>query len=295
MKSLPHVLKDYNVLYDEPLLNHTTFKIGGPADALALPESGDELRTLLCVLRNENIRYMIMGNGSNLLFPDSGFRGVIISTTRLTRLVVSDNIVYAEAGVLMSKTAAEAMRASLTGLEFASGIPGTLGGAVFMNAGAYGGEIKDVFFSAEILTSDGSIQEISPPEMNFGYRKSIIQENGSVLLSAVLKLRFGDYEEIKAKTDELTLARRSKQPIEMPSAGSVFRRPPGHYVGKLIMESGLRGYSVGGAQVSEKHCGFIVNKGGASCDDVLRLIDHIQTTVFNNFKVSLIPEIRIVR
>jgi UDP-N-acetylmuramate dehydrogenase len=295
LKSLPHVLKDYNVLYDEPLLNHTTFKIGGPADALALPESGDELRTLLCVLRNENIRYMIMGNGSNLLFPDSGFRGVIISTTRLTRLVVSDNIVYAEAGVLMSKTAAEAMRASLTGLEFASGIPGTLGGAVFMNAGAYGGEIKDVFFSAEILTSDGSIQEISPPEMNFGYRKSIIQENGSVLLSAVLKLRFGDYEEIKAKTDELTLARRSKQPIEMPSAGSVFRRPPGHYVGKLIMESGLRGYSVGGAQVSEKHCGFIVNKGGASCDDVLRLIDHIQTTVFNNFKVSLIPEIRIVR
>ncbi|MDR2649587.1 MAG: UDP-N-acetylmuramate dehydrogenase, partial [Clostridiales bacterium] len=271
------------------------FKIGGPADALALPAGRDELRELLGVLRYENIRFMLMGNGSNLLFPDSGFRGVIILTTRLSRITASNNMVYAEAGASVSETAAAAMKAGLTGLEFASGIPGTAGGAVFMNAGAYGREIKDIFSSAELLTDKGSIQTLSAAEMGFGYRRSIIQENGTVLLSAILKLRQGDYEAIKAQTDELTEARRSKQPLEMPSAGSVFRRPAGHYVGKLIMDCGLRGYSIGGAQVSEKHCGFIVNKGGASCDDVLRLIEHIQITVFNNFNVSLTPEIRIIR
>ena len=293
MKSLPNLLNKCKVLYNEPLCNHTSFRIGGPADALALPESRDELLGLISNLKNDSIRFMIMGNGSNLLFSDSGYRGAVIKLSRMSALNISNDIISAEAGVLLSSAATEAMKAGLAGFEFGSGIPGTVGGAVFMNAGAYGDEIKDVFLHAEVLTDKGSINIYTCEEMDFGYRRSRLNENG-ILLSASFKLNAGEYGSIKAKTDELNNARRSKQPLEMPSAGSVFRRPPGLYAGKLIMDSGLRGYSIGGAQVSEKHCGFIVNKGGASCDDVLRLIEHIQATVLSQFNVSLVPEIRII-
>lgn len=295
MKSLLYVLQSFNVLYDEPLHRHTSFKIGGPADALALPESRDELRELLCVLKNEDIRHMIMGNGSNLLFSDEGYRGVIVKINRnMSKFSVSDDTVYTEAGALLSAVASEAMKSRLTGMEFASGIPGAVGGAVFMNAGAYGGEIKDVFIKAEIMSESGDISEFDNNRMEFGYRHSILQQSG-ILLSAAFKLRAGDYEAIKEKTNELTEARRSKQPLDMPSAGSTFTRPAGYFTGKLIMDSGLRGYSIGGAQVSEKHCGFIVNKGGATCDDVQKLIAHIQAVVFHAFGVELVPEIRIIK
>jgi len=295
LRSLLHVLKEYNVLYDEPLCGHTTFKIGGPADALALPESRDELRKLAGILKNNDVRFMIIGNGSNLLFSDSGYRGVIIKINRnMSKLNITDDAITAESGALLSVVASEAMKASLTGLEFASGIPGTVGGAVYMNAGAYDNDIKDIFLSAEVLDDDGSINKYGPEEMDFSYRHSKLSEYG-ILLSAVFKLQSGIYESIKAKTDKLTENRRLKQPLDMPSAGSVFKRPSGHFAGKLIMDSGLKGYSIGGAQVSEKHCGFIVNKGGASCDDVLRLIEHIQATVFNCFKIELVPEIRVIR
>ena len=294
MESLLYKLKDFNVLYDEPLHRHTSFKIGGPADALALPESREELRELLNVLRNHEIQFMIMGNGSNLLFSDNGYRGVIVKINRnMSKISLSGDVINVEAGALLTAVAAEAMKTGLTGLEFASGIPGTVGGAVFMNAGAYDGEIKDVFINAEVLSDDGTITEYRLEDMDFSYRHSVIQERG-ILLAAFFKLRMGNYELIKSKIDELTQARRSKQPLDLPSAGSVFRRPQGYYAGKLIMDCGLQGYSIGGAQVSEKHCGFIVNKGGASCADVLRLIEHIQVTVFKEFNVSLVPEIRII-
>ena len=295
MKSLLTILKDFHVLYDEPLTRHTSFKIGGPADAVAQPESRDELRELLTILKNENIRFMIMGNGSNLLFSDNGYRGVIIKINRnLSQLRIEEDTIWTEAGALLSAAASAAMNAGLSGLEFASGIPGTVGGAVFMNAGAYGGEIKDVFVRADVMSEEGGVREFNLEHMDFAYRHSAVQENG-ILLSACFKLHAGDHELIRAKMDELTEARRSKQPLDMPSAGSVFKRPPGHYVGKLIMDCGLRGYSIGGAQVSEKHCGFIVNKGGAACEDVLRLIEYIQTTVFDRFRVMLTPEIRIIQ
>jgi UDP-N-acetylmuramate dehydrogenase len=238
---------------------------------------------------------MIMGNGSNLLFPDNGYRGVIIKISRnMAKLNISNDIISTEAGTLLATVSAEAMKACLTGLEFGSGIPGTVGGAVYMNAGAYGDEIKDVFLSAEVLSEDGSINTYGLEEMNFSYRHSNLMESG-ILLSMSFKLCAGEYESSKEKTNELTAARRSKQPIDLPSAGSTFKRPPGLFAGKLIMDSGLRGYSIGGAQVSEKHCGFIVNKGGASYDDVVRLIEHIQKTVHNCFDVMLVPEVRIIK
>ena len=296
MNSLLHFLDGYNVLFDEPLCGHTSFKIGGPADALALPESRDELIRLLGVLKNEKFPYMIMGNGSNLLFSDSGYRGVVIKIgPNMAKMNISNSSIYTEAGAFLSTMSAEAMKAHLTGLEFASGIPGTVGGAVCMNAGAYGSEIKDVFESAEVLTDDGSIKTYNLNEMKFGYRTSRLISENTILLSATFNLKASEYETIKAKTDELTASRRAKQPLNLPSAGSSFKRPPGHFAGKLIMDSGLRGYTIGGAQVSEKHCGFIVNKGGASCEDVLKLIEHIQNKVNNDFNVMLIPEIRIIR
>jgi len=296
LNSLLHFLDGYNVLFDEPLCGHTSFKIGGPADALALPESRDELIRLLGVLKNEKFPYMIMGNGSNLLFSDSGYRGVVIKIgPNMAKMNISNSSIYTEAGAFLSTMSAEAMKAHLTGLEFASGIPGTVGGAVCMNAGAYGSEIKDVFESAEVLTDDGSIKTYNLNEMKFGYRTSRLISENTILLSATFNLKASEYETIKAKTDELTASRRAKQPLNLPSAGSSFKRPPGHFAGKLIMDSGLRGYTIGGAQVSEKHCGFIVNKGGASCEDVLKLIEHIQNKVNNDFNVMLIPEIRIIR
>jgi len=294
LRSLHDALQNFDVLYDEPLRRHTSFKIGGPADALVLPGSRDDLHRLLDILKKENIRFMIMGNGSNLLFSDSGYRGIVIKINRnMSDICISENKVGAQAGALLSYTASEAMKAGLTGLEFASGIPGTVGGAVFMNAGAYDGEIKNVFLCAEVMSDNGDITEINTEGMKFSYRHSIIQEGG-IVLSSVFCLQAGEYQKIKAKTDGFTESRRSKQPLEMPSAGSVFKRPPGYFTGQLIMDCGLRGYSIGGAQVSEKHCGFIVNKGGATCDDVRRLIEFIQNAVYSKFNVSLVPEIRII-
>ena len=292
---LHHLLDGYNILFNEPLCGHTSFKIGGPTDALALPESREELFRLLNVLKNEKVPYMIMGNGSNLLFSDCGYRGVVIKIgSNMAKVNISNSSIYAEGGALLTAVSAEAMKAHLTGLEFASGIPGTIGGAVCMNAGAYDYEIKDFFESAEVLIDDGTIKSYSHNEMNFGYRISRLMTENTILLSATLNLKPGEYKAIKAKTDELTTIRRAKQPLDLPSAGSTFKRPPGHFAGKLIMDSGLRGYTIGGAQVSEKHCGFIVNKGGASCEDVLKLIEYIQNKVNNDFNVMLIPEIRII-
>lgn len=234
-----------------------------------------------------------MGNGSNLLVSDKGYRGVVIQLWKnFSDIETEDNTITVKAGALLSKVAAEALEESLTGMEFASGIPGTMGGAVMMNAGAYGGEMKDIIREVTVLTREGELLTLSKEEMNFGYRTSVVKEKGYVVISAELQLRKGDREEIRKVMDELKERRVTKQPLDMPSAGSTFKRPEGYFAGKLIMDAGLRGFSVGGAQISEKHCGFVVNKGDATAADVLGLIGEVQKRVQEKFGVALEPEVK---
>lgn len=281
------------VLFEEPMKRHTTFRIGGPAEVFCMPESFNEIRWVLEICKEEKLPYFILGNGSNLLVSDKGYRGVVIQLDRnYGEIRVEDTEIYASAGALLSTIAVTARRASLTGFEFAGGIPGTLGGAVVMNAGAYGGEMKDVLRKVTVMDQNGEIFEISVEKLEMGYRTSVIKTAGYIVLGAVLSLKKGDIEEIKALTRKLSEQRTSKQPLEYPSAGSTFKRPEGYFAGKLIMDSGLRGYRVGGARVSEKHCGFVINTGDATAEDVCSLMKHVTETVYEKFGVTLEPEVK---
>lgn len=282
-----------NVLINEPMKNHTTFKIGGLCDVFVKPTTVEQVKEVVKLLQDNNINYYIVGNGSNLLVSDEGYRGVIINLfNNFSDITVKDDIITANAGALLGKIGHVALDNGLKGFEFATGIPGTLGGAVVMNAGAYGGEMKDVLVSATVLTKDGDIITLSNEELELSYRSSIIEKNGYIVLSADIKLSKGDKDEIKALISELATRRRDKQPLEYPSAGSTFKRPKDNFAGKLIMDAGLRGYSVGGAMVSEKHCGFVINKGNATCKDVIELTDNVKQKVKEQFGIELELEVK---
>ena len=288
------ILGSENVLKDELMKKHTTFRVGGPADWLVTPTEEEQIREVVNLLRTENVPYYVMGNGSNLLVGDKGYRGVIIQLGKnLSQIrMTEEGVLYAQAGALLSKIAAEALAQSLTGFEFASGIPGTLGGAVMMNAGAYGGEMKHVLKDALALTANGELRVLPVEQMALGYRTSIFAQNGDIVLSAQIRLQEGSPEEIRAYMDELKEKRITKQPLEYPSAGSTFKRPEGYFAGKLIEDTGLRGFQVGGAQVSEKHCGFVINKEQATAADILSLIEQISDRVEAKFGVRLEPEVK---
>ena len=281
------------VLFDEPMKKHTTFRIGGPADVFVMPRTIEEVSKALEICRQEQLPYFILGNGSNLLVSDQGYRGVIIQLDRnMEEITVDGTEIRAAAGALLSSIAVVARRASLAGFEFAGGIPGTLGGAVVMNAGAYGGEMKDVLKEVTVMTGNGEIRVIPASELEMGYRTSIIKKAGYLVLGATISLKKGNLEEIKALTRELSEKRTSKQPLEFPSAGSTFKRPEGYFAGKLIMDSGLRGYQIGGARVSDKHCGFVINAGDATAQDVVALMDHVIEVVREKYGVTLEPEVK---
>lgn len=283
------------VLYNEPMSNHTTFKIGGPCDVMILPENDEEILNTLKIIRENDLQYMVIGNGSNLLVRDKGLRKVIIKLhDNYSDINIDGEYVRAKAGALLSKTAKRAMANNLTGIEFASGIPGDIGGAITMNAGAYGGEMKDIVESVKVIDKDLQIKEYSVDEMDLRYRNSRVQDEGLIVLEAIFKLKEGKPEEIKALYDELTFKRTSKQPLEYASAGSTFKRPEGYFAGKLIDDSGLRGYRYKDAQVSEKHCGFVINRDKADFEQVNYVINHVKDTVKEKYGVKLEPEIRII-
>ena len=272
----------------------SAFRIGGKADYFVLPKTGEQIRELINYCKKEEIAYYIIGNGSNLLVGDKGFRGVIIQIDRAFGGItfIDEQTVKAEAGVMLSKLAAEVAERSLTGFEFASGIPGTLGGAVYMNAGAYGGEMKDILVSATILTPEGEVLVLKNEDLELGYRTSVIAKKDYVVLEATVKLAKGSKEDIRGKMDELKVQRTTKQPLEYPSAGSTFKRPTGYFAGKLIQDAGLRGFQVGGAQVSEKHCGFVINKDNATAADIVELMNQVADKVYAEFGVTLEPEVK---
>lgn len=284
-----------NVKVDEPMSRHTTFRIGGPADYFVKPGSPEQVSGVIDLCRKYDLPFFVLGNGSNLLVSDSGYRGVVINISdNMNRIYRDQDKLHAQAGAMLARVSMAARDESLTGLEFASGIPGTVGGAVYMNAGAYGGEMKDVVLQVRAMDYQGVIYTFDKDDMCFSYRHSIVGERNLIVLDTILELKEGDFVQISERMKELSAARQEKQPLEFPSAGSTFKRPEGHYAGKLIMDSGLRGYSVGGAQVSEKHCGFVVNKGEATASDVINLIVHVQNTVFERFGVKLEPEVRLL-
>lgn len=288
---LKTITNEENIFCNEPMKKHTTFKTGGNADILVTPTSKEELIECLKL----NVPKLIIGNGSNLVVKDGGIRGLVIKTTKVNGIKLeNDDILEAETGCFLGKIAMFARDNSLTGFEFASGIPGTLGGAVSMNAGAYGGEIKDVVIESTYADTSGNVYTISNEEHEFGKRKSFFTGKEYIVLSSKIKLARGEYEEIKNKMDELRVARNTKQPITMPSAGSVFKRPEGYFAGKLIEDSGLKGYRIGGAEVSTLHAGFIVNVDNATSKDILDLIKHIQETVKKNYGVLLETEVKII-
>ena len=274
------------VLFDEPMSQHTTFRIGGPADVFVMPENYEQIREVLRLCKEEKLPFFVLGNGSNLLVSDSGYRGVIIQMDRnMEEIRLDGEEIHACAGALLSSVAVAARNASLTGFEFAGGIPGTIGGAAVMNAGAYGGELKDVLKEVTVMTREGEILTIPADKLEMGYRTSIIKTAGYLVLEAVISLKKGDEEKIRAVMKELSERRTEKQPLDYPSAGSTFKRPEGYFAGKLIMDSGLRGYRAGGAQVSEKHCGFVINAGGATAEDVIRVVRE-------KYGVTLEPEVK---
>ena len=289
------ILGDDRVLEAEPMSRHTTFRIGGPADLFLIPENADEIKKIIRICKEENVPYFILGNGSNLLVSDKGCRGVVIQLYRsFGQIIVEGSEIRAQAGALLSGIAAAARDESLTGFEFAGGIPGTLGGAVVMNAGAYGGEMKDILKEVTVLTPGGEILTLQADELHMGYRTSVVKEAGYIVLEAVISLEKGDQEAIRSRMQELAAMRSSKQPLSYPSAGSTFKRPEGYFAGKLIMDSGLRGYQVGGAQVSEKHCGFVINAGNATAKDVTTLMADVQRIVMEKFGVKLEPEVKLL-
>ncbi len=285
-----------NALFDEPMKNHTSFRIGGEAQCFISIQNIEQLQGAVVFCKQNNIPYMIMGNGSNMLVSDEGIKGVVIQISKnFSDCEISGESVYAQSGILLSALASKLLKAELSGFEELSGIPGTLGGAIFMNAGAYGGEIKNVVRTIDYIDNTGKLQTMSAEAAEFGYRSSVFQKNGCIILGASLKLKKGSADEIKQKMNEYTRLRNEKQPVDMPSAGSTFKRPQGYFAGKLIQDCNLMGVSIGGAQVSEKHAGFVINKGGATANDVMALIEHIQKTVYEKFGVKLEPEVKIIK
>lgn len=284
-----------HILLNEPMKDHTTFRIGGPADCLILPASMEDVAFVFQCLKRHDIPFVILGNGSNVLVLDKGIRGVVIKfNSPISAIRKKKNTLTAGAGALLRDVSEFAAENSLSGMEFACGIPGSIGGAVFMNAGAYDGEMKNIVSAVRAISPKGEIVQFAANELDFGYRHSIFQENGCAICEVDLTLTPGNAEEIKEKIAGFTERRESKQPLEMPSAGSTFKRPEGHYAGTLIEQTGLKGFTVGGAQVSDKHAGFVVNAGDATAKDVLELIRQVQDRVFEKHHVKLFPEVRIL-
>ena len=292
-KMICDLLGEDRVFTEEAMSQHTTFKIGGPADYFLMPDKGEDVGRVIKICKEKEIPYFILGNGSNLLVGDGGYRGAVIQIYRnMSSVTVEGNEITAQAGALLSAVAAAAKNASLTGFEFAGGIPGTIGGAVVMNAGAYGGEMKDVLTEVTVMNAEGDIFTLPTEELELGYRTSIIKTAGYIVLEAKIRLKEGDPEVIRETMKDLTIRRTTKQPLEYPSAGSTFKRPEGYFAGKLIMDSGLAGYQVGGAQVSEKHCGFVFNAGAATARDVRTLMDNVRDIVYKKYGVTLEPEVK---
>lgn len=284
-----------DVLFDEPMSRHTTFRIGGNADVFVNASSSEEIVSIISYCLEHHIPYMCMGNGSNMLVSDNGIRGVVISIgSNMSEVQVVDNMIYAEAGALMSKIASAALGAELSGFETLSGIPGTVGGGIYMNAGAYGGEIKSVLKNVTFISKNNDIVTMDTDQLELSYRHSIFETNGGIIVKCCLELKKGNKNEISATMKEYSKRRSEKQPLSMPSAGSTFKRPEGHFAGKLIQDAGLMGFSIGGAQISTKHAGFIVNTGNATAADVLALIEHVRKTVFAQSGIMLEPEVRLI-
>lgn len=294
-KKLEEIVGAENVALDEPMSRHTTFRIGGPADCFVTPGSVDQLRAVLSACADAGERVRILGCGSNVLVADEGLRGVVVRIgPKMSGVSIDGNgVVIAQAGAMNSKVAREAQAVGLAGYEFAAGIPGTIGGAAIMNAGAYGGELRDVATGVTCVDADGNLVELTAAEADWGYRHSMMGDAGYIVLSVSLQLHPDDPAAIQARMDDLSRRRNEKQPLDLPSAGSTFKRPEGHFAGKLIQDSGMQGHTVGGAQVSTKHAGFVVNVGGASAADVLQVIRDVQARVLERSGVQLEPEVRL--
>ena len=291
---LSKFLDSDEILLDEPMRDHTYFKIGGNADIFITPKSIKKLIKVIKALSEKQVPVFFIGNGSNLLVKDGGIRGIVIKSEKMNKIEINGNKIIAECGAMLSDISDAAYDASLTGFEFACGIPGTLGGAVFMNAGAYGGEMSFVLESVRVLTRELEVKTLHRDELDLGYRSSAVKKHNYIVLDALMNLVPGDKKVIKEKINDLTKRREDKQPLEFPSAGSTFKRPTGYYAGKLIQDAGLKGFKMGGAQVSEKHSGFVINRNGAKAKDVLDLIEHIQRTVYVKYEVELNTEVLIV-
>lgn len=286
-------IDENRVFQDEPMKKHTTFRVGGNADYFVVPRTWKELKQVIALCKQMQVPYYVLGNGSNLLVSDDGYRGVILQIYKeMSAIQVIDNMIKVEAGALLSKVGNAALEAGLSGFEFAAGIPGTVGGAIVMNAGAYGGEMKDIVLNVTILTPEGEILKLQKDELELGYRTSIIQKKDYIVLEAEFGLKVGEKEAIRSRMDELKAQRIAKQPLEYPSAGSTFKRPEGYFAGKLIQDAGLRGFQVGGAQVSEKHCGFVINKEQATAADIAELMRQVSDKVWKQFGVRLEPEVK---
>lgn len=287
------MIDETRIYKEEPMKKHTTFRVGGNADYFIVPKTIEEVKNVVALCKETDMPYYILGNGSNLLVSDKGYRGVIIQIYKeMNEICIEGDQIKVQAGALVSKIGSAALEAGLTGFEFASGIPGTIGGAVVMNAGAYGGEMKDVLEEVTALTPEGEAIVLRKEELELGYRTSIIAKKDYIVLEAKLKLEKGEKDAIKGRMDELKLQRTTKQPLEYPSAGSTFKRPEGYFAGKLIQDAGLRGFQVGGAQVSEKHCGFVINKDHATAADVWELMCQVRAIVKEKFGVELEPEVK---
>lgn len=290
---LIHTLDKERVLLKELMSKHTTFRVGGAADYFVMPKTAAEVEAVISICRRSKTPYYVLGNGSNLLVGDKGYRGVIIQIGKeMSSIIIEETALRVQAGALLSRIAKEAADHSLTGMEFAAGIPGTLGGAVVMNAGAYGGEMKDILQEVTVLNGEGQVMVLSNEELELGYRTSVVARKGYIVLEAVIRLENGNKEEIRGYMDELRNKRVSKQPLEYPSAGSTFKRPEGYFAGKLIQDTGLCGFQVGGAQVSEKHCGFVINKRNATAADIISLMQQVSEKVNEKFGVTLEPEVK---
>ncbi len=295
IEELKHILEVEQIKENELMKHHTTFRIGGCADVMAFPYTEQQIVEIIKLSNKYEVPYTIVGNGSNILVTDKGIRGIVIKIAEnFSDIKIEGQTVYAQSGARLTAISRKIYEAELTGFEFASGIPGTVGGGVYMNAGAYDSEMKNVVKSVSVIDKTGNILELSNEEMKFGYRKSIAMEKSFIILSVIMQLEKGDKTQIKAKIDDFTNKRVTKQPVSEYSAGSTFKRPVGHFAGKLIEETGLRGYTIGHAKISEKHCGFVINKGDSTCKEMLEFIHHVKHKVYEKTGVKLEEEIKII-
>lgn len=294
IKKLKKILNEDDIKKDVMMKNYTSFKVGGLVDFMVIPKNYDQVKDLIKLCMEDNIQFFIIGNGSNLIVKDGGIRGIVINLSDLNKVTVDKDKITSQSGALLSYVSKTALKESLKGLEFASGIPGSVGGAVAMNAGAYNGEISQVIESALVIDKNGEIKTLSKEDLELSYRMSAILKYEYIVLEATFKLIKGDYDTIKNRMNDLNRRRREKQPLEYPSAGSTFKRPEGYFAAKLIEDSALKGTCVGGAEVSTKHSGFIINKGDATAKDILDLIELVEKEVKDKFNVELVPEVRII-